>query len=410
MDGYNADSIIEIKDLNYSINNKEILKGIDLNIKAGDFIGLIGPNGAGKTTLLKCINGLNKADGHIKIKGTDINKYTERLLAKEVALMHQNTTVGFPFPALDIVLMGRYPYIKRFRAESKEDYTIARRNMDYTHTGRLEESPVTEMSGGERQRVLFAKTLTQETDIILLDEPTASLDITYQEQIFEYSRELSLTGTTVVAAIHDLKIAARYCTRLVLMNCGEIVADGFPQEVLTSENLSCVYGINALVYKNRITGLLDLYINRDTAGKKSELVHVIGGGGSAAGVLRQLYEQGYNATAGVFSQGDSDIGSAEVFGMKYLVEKPFTEISDEIHARNISYIKDSEITILCNMPFGFQNFRNLEAALNANKLVIIEDELPETRDFTDGKATALYKRLKETAAAVITSAQLHEVL
>ena len=410
MDGYNADSIIEIKDLNYSINNKEILKGIHLNIKAGDFIGLIGPNGAGKTTLLKCINGLNKADGHIKIKGTDINKYTERLLAKEVALMHQNTTVGFPFPALDIVLMGRYPYIKRFRAESKEDYTIARRNMDYTHTGRLEESPVTEMSGGERQRVLFAKTLTQETDIILLDEPTASLDITYQEQIFEYSRELSLTGTTVVAAIHDLKIAARYCTRLVLMNCGEIVGDGFPQEVLTSENLSRVYGINALVYKNRITGLLDLYINRDTAGKKSELVHVIGGGGSAAGVLRQLYEQGYNATAGVFSQGDSDIGSAEVFGMKYLVEKPFTEISDEIHARNISYIKDSEITILCNMPFGFQNFRNLEAALNANKLVIIEDELPETRDFTDGKATALYKRLKETAAAVITSAQLHEVL
>ena len=410
MDSYNADSIIEIKDLNYSINNKEILKGIDLNIKAGDFIGLIGPNGAGKTTLLKCINGLNKAGGHIKIKGIDINKYTERLLAKEVALMQQNTTVGFPFPALDIVLMGRYPYIKRFRAESKEDYTIARRNMDYTHTGSLEESPVTEMSGGERQRVLFAKTLTQETDIILLDEPTASLDITYQEQIFEYSRELSSTGTTVVAAIHDLKIAARYCTRLVLMNCGEIVADGLPQEVLTSENLSRVYGINALVYKNRITGLLDLYINRDTAGKKSELVHVIGGGGSAAGVLRQLYQQGYRATAGVFSQGDSDIGSAEVFGMEHLVEKPFTEISDEIHARNISYIKDSEITILCNMPFGFQNFRNLEAALNANKLVIIEDELPEIRDFTDGKATALYKRLKEAAAAVITSAQLHEVL
>lgn len=410
MDSYNADSIIEIKDLNYSINNKEILKGIDLNIKAGDFIGLIGPNGAGKTTLLKCINGLNKAGGHIKIKGIDINKYTERLLAKEVALMQQNTTVGFPFPALDIVLMGRYPYIKRFRAESKEDYTIARRNMDYTHTGSLEESPVTEMSGGERQRVLFAKTLTQETDIILLDEPTASLDITYQEQIFEYSRELSSTGTTVVAAIHDLKIAARYCTRLVLMNCGEIVADGLPQEVLTSENLSRVYGINALVYKNRITGLLDLYINRDIAGKKSELVHVIGGGGSAAGVLRQLYQQGYRATAGVFSQGDSDIGSAEVFGMEHLVEKPFTEISDEIHARNISYIKDSEITILCNMPFGFQNFRNLEAALNANKLVIIEDELPEIRDFTDGKATALYKRLKEAAAAVITSAQLHEVL
>ncbi len=404
------DNIIEIKNLNYLINNKEILKDINLDIKAGDFIGLIGPNGAGKTTLLKCINGLNKASGRIKIKGSDINEYTERKLAKEVALMHQNTTVGFPFSALDIVLMGRYPYIKRFRAETKEDYTIARRNMDYTHTGKLEESPVTEMSGGERQRVLFAKTLTQETDIILLDEPTASLDITYQEQIFEYSRDLSSMGTTIVAAIHDLKIAARYCTRLVLMNYGEIVADGLPEEVLTSENLSCVYGINALVYRNRITGLLDLYINRDTAGKKNERVHVIGGGGSASGVMRQLYEQGYPVTAGVFSHGDSDIGCAEVFGIKYLAEKPFTEISDEIHAKNISNIRNSEITILCNMPFGFQNFRNLEAALNANKLVIIEDEQPGIRDFTDGRATELYKQLKKAAAAVITSAQLHEVM
>lgn len=404
------DNIIEIKNLNYSINNKEILKDINLDIKAGDFIGLIGPNGAGKTTLLKCINGLNKASGRIKIKGSDINEYTERKLAKEVALMHQNTTVGFPFSALDIVLMGRYPYIKRFRAETKEDYTIARRNMDYTHTGKLEESPVTEMSGGERQRVLFAKTLTQETDIILLDEPTASLDITYQEQIFEYSRDLSSMGTTIVAAIHDLKIAARYCTRLVLMNYGEIVADGLPEEVLTSENLSCVYGINALVYRNRITGLLDLYINRDTAGKKNERVHVIGGGGSASGVMRQLYEQGYPVTAGVFSHGDSDIGCAEVFGIKYLAEKPFTEISDEIHAKNISNIRNSEITILCNMPFGFQNFRNLEAALNANKLVIIEDEQPGIRDFTDGRATELYKQLKKAAVAVITSAQLHEVM
>ncbi len=404
------DNIIEIKNLNYSINNKEILKDINLDIKAGDFIGLIGPNGAGKTTLLKCMNGLNKAGGRIKIKGSDINKYTERKLAKEVALMHQNTTVGFPFSALDIVLMGRYPYIKRFRAETKEDYTVARRNMDYTHTGKLEESPVTEMSGGERQRVLFAKTLTQETDIILLDEPTASLDITYQEQIFEYSRDLSSMGTTIVAAIHDLKIAARYCTRLVLMNYGEIVADGLPEEVLTSENLSCVYGINALVYRNRITGLLDLYINRDTAGKKNERVHVIGGGGSASGVMRQLYEQGYPVTAGVFSHGDSDIGCAEVFGIKYLAEKPFTEISDEIHAKNILNIRNSEITILCNMPFGFQNFRNLEAALNANKLVIIEDEQPGIRDFTDGRATELYKQLKKAAAAVITSAQLHEVM
>ncbi len=404
------DSVIEIKNLNFRINNKDILKNVNLSIGAGEFVGLIGPNGAGKTTLLKCMNGINSAEGEITIKGRNIHGLADKKLAREISLMHQNTSIGFPFPAIDIVMNGRYPYLKRLQRESREDYNIAKQNMIYTDTDRFENSPVTQMSGGERQRVLFAKVLTQETDIILLDEPTASLDITYQEQIFKYSRDLSGGGKTVIAAIHDLKTAARYCTRLVLMNAGEIVADGSPEEVLTSDNLSGVYCVNALVYKNRITGLLDVYIHGDGNRNTSMRLHVIGGGGSASGVLRQLYEHGYVATAGVFSHGDSDIGSAEVFGMKYLVEKPFSEISDQLYQENISNIKNSHITILCNMPFGVQNLRNLEAAKYSPKLVIIEDDAPETRDFTDGKATMLYNDLKKDAAAVITSAQLHEVL
>lgn len=403
-------NLVEIENLNFIINDKQILREISLSIKKGEFVGLIGPNGAGKTTFLKCINGINRAEGKIEIKGKSIRDYSEKELAREIALMNQNTTIGFPFSALDIVLMGRYPYLKRFQAQSKRDYDIAKRNMSYTDTDMLENNSVTEMSGGERQRVLFAKTLTQETEIVLLDEPTASLDITYQEQIFKFSRELVCEGKTVIAAIHDLKIAARYCTRLVLMNGGEIVADGVPEEVLTSENLSAVYGVNALVYRNRITGQLDLFINCSTSEKKSERVHVIGGGGSASAVLRELYERGYSVTAGVFSHGDSDIASAEVFGIEYLIEKPFSEISAQMYARNVDYISDAGLTILCNMPFGQQNIKNLEAALNSRKLVIIEDEKPETRDFTDGKALELYKQLKKSAAAVISSAQLHEIL
>jgi len=405
-----TENIIEIQKLNFKINDNEILKNISLCVKEGEFVALIGPNGAGKTTLLKCINGINKADGVIKIKDRPIQELNYKKLATDVALMHQNTTISFPFPAIEIVMMGRYPYLKRLQRESKEDYNVAKKNMDYTDTSKLEDCPITEMSGGERQRVLFAKTLTQATDIILLDEPTASLDITYQEQIFKYSKERSRQGITIIAAIHDLKIAARYCTRLVLMNEGEIVADGSPEEVLTSENLSRVYGINALVYRNRITGLLDIYIHKHNNKKKSEKVHVIGGGGSASGILRELCERGYNISAGVFSHGDSDIGSAEVFGIEHLVEKPFSEISDQRNNENILLVKNSDMVILCNMPFGNQNLRNLEAAEYAQKLVIIEDDLPETRDFTNGKATQIYNELKKTAVAVITSAQLHEVL
>ncbi|WP_024832437.1 ABC transporter ATP-binding protein [Ruminiclostridium josui] len=404
------DNIIEIQNLSYEINNKRILDNISLKVKQGEFVGLIGPNGAGKTTLLKSLNGIYKAEGTVKVQGIWINHISNKSLAEKVALMHQNTQIDFPFSAREVVLMGRYPYLKRLQRESKEDYKIARKNMEYTDTEKLEDFAINEMSGGERQRVLFAKTLTQETDVILLDEPTASLDITYQEQIFKYSRDLSDQGKTVLAAIHDLKIAAKYCTRLILMNGGQVVADGSPEDVLTSLNLSRVYGVNALVYKNRITGLLDIYIHKINEKNKSVRFHVIGGGGTAGSVIRQLYEQGYYISAGVFSQGDSDIASAEVFGIDYLMEKPFTCISDELFNENIAYIKNSHTTILCNMPLGLQNMRNLEAAEQAEKLVIIEDDPPETRDFTDGKATEIYNRLKKRAVAVINSSRLHEVL
>jgi hypothetical protein len=144
--------------------------------------------------------------------------------------------------------------------------------------------------------------------------------------------------------------------------------------------------------------------------KRNEKIHVIGGAGSAYGVLRELFERGFYVSAGVFSHGDSDIASARVFGIEYLEEKPFNDISDELLQDNIMYIKNADMTILCNMPFGRQNIRNLEAARYSSKLVIIENEPPEARDFTGGEAVKIYNELKSSAVAVITAAQLHEVL
>jgi len=404
-----VDIVLDIRGLSYEINQKTILENIDLKVTKGEFVGLIGPNGAGKTTLLKCINRINEAQGTIEIKGRNIKSLSDKKIALETALMHQDISVSFPFPALDIVMMGRYPHLKRMQAERKEDYRIARENMEYTDTLKFEKTPITQISGGERQRVLFAKVLTQQTDILLLDEPTASLDITYQEQIFKYSRELCKSGKTIIAAVHDLKIASRYCSRLVLIKEGRIISDGAPEEVLTSDNILNAYGVNALVYRNSITGLLDFYISeRKESGNKKRKVHIVGGGGSASGVMRFLFENGYKMSAGVFSYGDTDAKCAEVFGVDYLVSKPLCDISDNALADNIKKIQGADITILCNMPFGSQNLKNLEAARYAEKLVIIEDDLPETRDFTEGKALEIYRKLKEKAV-VITSARLHEV-
>ena len=403
------EKLLVIDDLNFCINGTHILKDISLEADKGEFIGLIGPNGAGKTTLLKCINGINRSTGRVKIRGTSLTSMSSRAVAGKVAMLHQDTNVTFPFTVLDIVMTGRYHQLGRLRAERWADYAIARRYLEYTDTLKFETRPINTLSGGERQRVLFAKVLTQETELILLDEPSASLDIAHEEQIFKYSGELCQTGKMVIAAVHDLKTAVRYCTRLILMKGGRIIADGTPEAVVTQENLSVAYGVNALVYKNRISGHVDFHIPGQVDKGRSISVHVIGGGGSASGVIRQLYENGFNVTAGVFAHGDSDLGCTDVFGVEALVCQPFSEIDDGALKENIVLIKAADITILCDMPFGQQNIRNLEAAVYASKLIIIENENPENRDFTGGKALSMYNELKEKAI-VIEAVRLHEVL
>ncbi|MCM1992292.1 ABC transporter ATP-binding protein [Oceanirhabdus seepicola] len=253
--------IIEISSLHYSINNKKILDDINISFGKGEFIGLIGPNGAGKTTLLKSINGINELDaGDIKIAGKDIRKMKDKELAKEVALMNQNTSISFAFPCGEIVMMGRYPYSRTFGGFTKEDSEIVNKYMNFTDTINFKDRLITQLSGGERQRVLFAKVLAQETDVILLDEPTASLDITHEEQIFKYSKELSDKGKTVIAAVHDLRIAIKYCSKLVLLDKGGIVKEGTAEEVITEENLKTAYGINSQVYFNTVSNSLDFFV------------------------------------------------------------------------------------------------------------------------------------------------------
>lgn len=401
--------LLNIKSLNYQINDVNILHNISLEADRGEFIGLIGPNGAGKTTLLKCINGILKGAGCVELDGLDISTISTRETASKVAMLHQDTTVAFPFKVLDIVLTGRYHKLGRFKPESTEDYTAARKYMGYTDTLKLENRMINTLSGGERQRVLFAKALAQETDLMLLDEPSASLDIAYEEQIFKYSSDLCSKGKTVIAAVHDLKTAVRHCSRLVLMKDGRIIADGPPESVITQENLRLAYGVNALVYRNRITGLVDFHLSAGNGSRKSMKVHVIGGGGSASGVIRQLFENGYTVTAGVFSHGDSDLGCADVFGIRALSCRPFSEIDDETLKENIDLVKAADMTILCDMPFGCQNIRNLEAASHAPALIIIEDGEPDNRDFTGGAALSIYNGLKKKAVTV-NSARLHEVL
>lgn len=252
---------IDVENLCFKINGEKILKNINFNVKNGEIIGLIGINGCGKTTLLKCLNRINKiSSGDIKIDGKSILDMNQNKVAKNVALMGQNTNLNLSFKCLDIVVMGRYPHLKKGKGFIDRDYEKALYYLKITDSLKFKDKNITNLSGGERQRVLFSKILAQETDVILLDEPTASMDISNQEQLFKICKKLREDKKSIVISAHDLRVAIRYCDRLLLLKNGETVEFGTVEEVLTKENIKKGYGIDVELFTNPISKLLDFHI------------------------------------------------------------------------------------------------------------------------------------------------------
>jgi iron complex transport system ATP-binding protein len=239
---------IVIQKVSLSRKGREILRQVDLKVGTQELIGLIGPNGAGKSSLLKLlVKLLIPTDGTIFLEGKDLSGWGHRALARRVAYLSQTPSLETSFSCREVVLMGRYAHLGRFERESADDYEIAREAMRRTATTALADRPVTELSGGELQRVLLARTLAQEATYLLLDEPTANLDLQHQLGLIDLVASLVEKGTSVVMALHDLSLAARYCHRLILLHQGAVVADGMPRAVLTKANLRAVYGIEAEV-------------------------------------------------------------------------------------------------------------------------------------------------------------------
>ncbi|WP_338973795.1 ABC transporter ATP-binding protein [Fusobacterium vincentii] len=252
-------NILEVKNISYSVGENRILKDISFKCQSGEIIGIIGPNGSGKTTLLKTINGINSiSSGDILLNGKSIKEYDEKELARDISFMNQNTNIEFDFPCIDIVVLGRYPYLERFQEYSKKDIELAEKYMKLTNTYKFKDKSILQLSGGERQRVLFAKILTQESQVILLDEPTASLDMRYEEDLLkEVSKE---KDKIVILVIHNLRTAIKYCSRLILLSGGNIIKDGTVEEVITEENLNNVFRVKTKVYYNKISKSLDFCI------------------------------------------------------------------------------------------------------------------------------------------------------
>ena len=249
-----TETIIELKNLSIGCGNKSVLQDVNAKINKGEIVGIIGCNGAGKSTLLKTIRGLlPKQSGEILYFGRKVESFSEKELAREVAYLQQNVEVGFGYTGKDIVLAGRYPYMKWWKGESISDEELALKCMEYTGTKELAERPVNEVSGGQKQRILLAKVLAQQTPILFLDEPTTGLDMVYQEEIFRFSKALAEMGKTILMVVHELNLAAKYCSRIILLGEGTVIADGRPDNVFTEKILSKAYNAPVRVIRSHNT-------------------------------------------------------------------------------------------------------------------------------------------------------------
>jgi iron complex transport system ATP-binding protein len=411
------EKILSVKNLSFSYDSKPILDNISFDISQGSFVSVLGPNGAGKSTLVNIISKVLKDfKGNVSIVGKDLKQMSSRELAQNIAVVPQYTNPSFGFTVEEMVMMGRHTYISRFGGERPEDYRVVREVLEKTSTTQFANRRFTQLSGGEKQRVVIAQALAQESPILLLDEPTSHLDINFQIELMNLFSKLNREeGKTVVGIFHDINLAIQNSSQIMLLKDGSIFGFDKPGKIINRYNLKSVFHSDIFVGKNPITQKIyvsPVFDPGDTfklleseKEKKSIRIHIIGGGGAASPVLNLLNNYGYQLSCGVVNTFDTDMNTCEMLDIPYVVEAPFSPISLASQNRNIEFIKESDLLILPEIEFGNGNFSNLvsvKEALSLNKKVfVIDNEDIKGRDHTGGKAKILYRKILSGGAVSV---------
>ena len=240
--------LLSLKNADAGYGPVTILQNMTLTVEPGECIGIIGPNGAGKTTLLRSLAGIQPLlAGQLFLRDKPLADYPRRELARLLAYLPQEQPLPFAYTAGDIVLTGRYPHLSWYAREGKKEKQLVCKALSVLGLGNAAAVPMDQLSGGQRQRVFLARTLLQDAQLFLLDEPASGLDFVYEERAFQLCRLLTRLGRAVIVSVHDLHLAARFCTRILLLGPHTMLAQGSPGQVLTTENLSLAYGISCQV-------------------------------------------------------------------------------------------------------------------------------------------------------------------
>jgi iron complex transport system ATP-binding protein len=403
---------VRVTNLGVRFGARVALHDLGLEIPQGQFVALTGPNGSGKTTLIRSLLGFLVPDvGSVELFGTPVERLSFRERARQVAWVPQEEVLRDDVPLRQYVLYGRYPYLRPLDRETTADLALAQRVLAEVGLAERANDGILSISGGERQRAILARALAQETPLLLLDEPTSHLDIGHQLDLLSRVRTLSRHGSvTVLAALHDLNLAARYADRIVVLSRGRRVADGAPRDVLSEDLLARVWGVAAELAVDARSGLpylLPRSLITETPPAPSSLsagpVHVVGGGGAAAPLLRALTDAGYRVTAGALHLLDTDAETADSLGVVAAIEAPFAPLGPDVRARHRVLLGEARVIVVAPFAVGPSNLANLEDVIPFARTtpVILQAPAPGARlDFAGGAALRVRDALEAVGAVV----------
>ncbi len=395
-------------------NQTSVVQDASLRVAPGQVVALLGPNGSGKTTLARVLAcTLTPFAGRRMVDGKPYEAYSPTEFARLVAYAPQETPAEMGFTVAELVMMGRYPHQKGFWSVSRADRDAVWQAMAHAEVAHLAERSISQLSGGERQRVNLARALAQQARYLLLDEPTAHLDLRHQTQLMHrlrcYAQE---QGVGALIVLHDLNLASQYADWIALMGQGRIMAQGAPDEALHPALLEQVYQTPVLRQTNPLTGRPLLFaLSPDAAPEAApDAPHafVIAGGGAGAEVYYTLLAAGWRVSTGVLNLLDTDEEIARALRLTHITEQPFSPISDRAYQQAQRVIQTADAVLIADAPFGHGNLRNLELALWAQAqgvpVYALATRPIEQRDFTNGEATRLWNAL--LTGGMLTAASL----
>ena len=399
-------ALLEAKRAVVSYGEHRVLDGASIGIAPGLITGIVGPNGSGKTTLLRALAGLVRLDhGSVCLDGRSLDDVRSKTRARRIAYMPQSSA-DHTFTAMELVLMGRYPHLGRFRLEGRSDMAITEAAMRRTGTLQFAGRRMQTLSGGERQRVSLARSLAQDADVLLLDEPTTSLDMQHQLLTMATAREEAKGGAAVAMVMHDLSLAAQHCDVLYLLDAGRVVASGGPWEVVTEANLRKVFSVDVAIEPETISGrpsvsLIGISNGTPGASKSGAVrVHVICGAGSGRDLMHRLRLAGHTVTSCLLGDGDADRETALRLGIPHVASPPFSTVTLEQDTAHRRLVREADVVVVCEMAVGPGNLRNLEAAAEARRLLLIERPDGSVWDFSNGAAAKVYAELQHRGETV----------